>query len=69
MTTTLPRLEELLDRDLDSVCANLRDEFGRIAGKNLLITGGAGCLRYYLVTGAMQRNKKRDTASKTPVHV
>ncbi len=69
MTTTLPRLEELLDRDLDYICANLRDEFGRIAGKNLLITGGAGFLGYYLVLAAMQWNKKADAASKIHVTV
>jgi len=69
MTTTLPRLEELLDRDLDYICANLREEFGRIAGKNLLITGGAGFLGYYLVLAAMQWNKKADAASKIRVTV
>jgi nucleoside-diphosphate-sugar epimerase len=69
MTTTLPRLEELLDRDLDYICGNLREEFGRIAGKNLLITGGAGFLGYYLVLAAMQWNKKADAASKIRVTV
>jgi len=69
MTTILPRLEELLDRDLDYICGNLREEFGRIAGKNLLITGGAGFLGYYLVLAAMQWNKKADAASKIRVTV
>jgi nucleoside-diphosphate-sugar epimerase len=69
MTTTLPSLEELLDRDLDYICANLREEFGRIAGKHLLITGGAGFLGYYLVLAAMQWNKKADAASKIHVTV
>ena len=68
-TTTLPRLEELLDRDLDYICANLREEFGRIAGRNLLITGGAGFLGYYLVLAAMQWNKQADAASKIHVTV
>jgi nucleoside-diphosphate-sugar epimerase len=69
MTMTLPRLEDLLDRDLDYVCANLRDELGRIAGKRLLITGGAGFLGYYLVLAALQWNKSADSASKIRVTV
>jgi UDP-glucuronate decarboxylase len=69
MTPTLPRLEELLDRDLDYICGNLREEFGRIAGKNLLITGGAGFLGYYLVLAAMHWNRKADGASRIHVTV
>ena len=55
-TATLPSLDELLKRDLDYVCANLREEFGRMAGKRLLITGGAGFLGYYLVHAALHFN-------------
>jgi nucleoside-diphosphate-sugar epimerase len=52
----LPTLEDLLQRDLDYICGNLRDEFGRMAGKSLLITGGAGFLGYYLVKAALHFN-------------
>ena len=69
MTTTLPRLEELLDRDLDYICGNLRDEIGRLAGKSLLITGGAGFLGYYLVLTALHWNKTADATARIQVTV
>src|SRR5262249_61412402 len=50
-------------------CGNRREEFGRIAGKNLLIAGGAGFLGYYLVLAAMHWNEKADGASKIHVTV
>ena len=54
---SIPTLEALLTQDLDYICANLKEEFGRMAGKNLLITGGAGFLGYYLVHAALHFNK------------
>ena len=33
-------LQELLDEDLDAVCADLKTEFGQMSGGKLLITGG-----------------------------
>jgi hypothetical protein len=68
-TSALPRLGELLDRDLDYICGNLRDEIGRMAGKNLLITGGAGFLGYYLVLAALHWNKKAGAGSKIQLTV
>lgn len=55
--TPIPTLEALLNQDLDYICANLKEELGRLAGKNLLITGGAGFLGYYLVHAALHFNK------------
>jgi nucleoside-diphosphate-sugar epimerase len=69
MKTKVLSLDELLDRDLDFVCGNLKQEFGRIAGKNLLITGGAGFLGYYLVLSALHWNKTAAAASKIRVTV
>lgn len=63
----LPTLKELLDRDLDYICGNLRQEFGRMAGQSLLITGGAGFLGYYLVLAALHFNKNE--GSKQPIRV
>lgn len=59
MTTNqlIPALVELLDQDLSYICGNLQEEFGQMAGKNLLITGGAGFLGYYLVHAALHFNK------------
>ena len=64
MAVKLPSLEEFLERDLDYLRTNLREEFGRIAGKNLLITGGAGFLGYYLVLAALHWNQHADADSK-----
>lgn len=52
-------LDQLLNEDLESVCRDLDAEFGRMAGKNLLITGGGGFLGYYLVQAALYWNKTR----------
>lgn len=54
---SIPSLDDLLDEDLDYICANLKEEFGRMAGQGLLITGGAGFLGYYLVHAALHFNK------------
>ena len=45
----LVSLDELLTDDLDALCASLADEFARMGGGRLLITGGGGFLGYYLV--------------------
>ncbi|HWE16738.1 MAG TPA: NAD-dependent epimerase/dehydratase family protein [Hyphomicrobiaceae bacterium] len=60
MTQAITPLDELLAEDLKSITTNLREELGRIAGKNLLITGGAGFLGYYLIQTALHFN---DTAA------
>jgi nucleoside-diphosphate-sugar epimerase len=62
----IPTLEELLRQDLDYICANLQEEFGRMAGGKLLITGAAGFLGYYLVQAALHFNK---TAGKAPIEL
>ena len=55
-TNSISSLEDLLRQDLDYICGNLTDEFSRMAGKSLLITGGAGFLGYYLVQAALHFN-------------
>jgi nucleoside-diphosphate-sugar epimerase len=62
----IPTLDELLRQDLDYICANLQEEFGRMAGDRLLITGGAGFLGYYLIQAALHFNR---TAGKAPIEV
>jgi nucleoside-diphosphate-sugar epimerase len=63
----IPSLKDLLQRDLDYICGNLKKEFGRLAGQRLLITGGAGFLGYYLVQAALHFN--RTAAGSQPIHV
>src|SRR5437868_1541121 len=47
---------DIVAGDLDYICTNLREEFGRMAGKDLLILGGAGFLGYYLVQSLLHWN-------------
>ncbi len=56
MTYSLPTLHELLDEDLSYISDNLEFEFAEMAGQNLLITGGAGFLGYYLVKSVLYWN-------------
>ena len=60
-------LEQLLEEDLDSICKQLAEEFGALAGKRLLITGGAGFLGYYLVQSALHWNKRQ--GGRSPIDV
>jgi nucleoside-diphosphate-sugar epimerase len=67
VTSNIPDLQSLLRQDLDAICGNLKEEFGRMAGKHLLITGGAGFLGYYLVQAALHFNAT--TGRDQPIRV
>ncbi|HET6348292.1 MAG TPA: NAD-dependent epimerase/dehydratase family protein [Candidatus Krumholzibacteria bacterium] len=62
-------LRQLLDRDLDYVCENLRDELAAMAGRPLLMTGGAGFLGYYMVQSILHHNDRGAASERIPLTV
>jgi len=51
--------QQVVENDLEYIAANLAEEFPRLAGRRLLITGGAGFLGHYLVQSALYWNRTR----------
>lgn len=60
-------LQELLDEDLARVATACREEFAEMEGSNLLITGGAGFLGYYLVQSVLFWNDRH--AGSRPIRI
>lgn len=54
--------ESVVTRDLDDICRGLESEFAAMAGKRLLMVGGAGFLGYYLVQSVLHWNDQQDGA-------
>ncbi|OEU82715.1 MAG: NAD-dependent dehydratase [Desulfobacterales bacterium S5133MH4] len=52
--------QDVINRDLEYIYNKLKEELGRLAGKKLLITGGAGFLGYYLVQSILYWNERVD---------
>jgi len=48
---------DIVREDLDAICGQLKEELGQMAGKRVLVTGGAGFLGYYLVQGLLHHNR------------
>lgn len=53
---------EVVAADLDHICDGLRDELAQLAGRRLLVVGGAGFLGHYLVQAALHHNRRGTTA-------
>jgi nucleoside-diphosphate-sugar epimerase len=60
---------KVVQNDLEYICNHLKEEFACLAGKRLLITGGAGFLGYYLVQSALHWNKMMGKAQSIHVTV
>lgn len=60
-------LRQLLEEDLEVICADLSSEFGELDGRRLLVTGGAGFLGYYLVQSVLHWNATR--TGHTPIDI
>ena len=60
--------QDIVTKDLDYICGNLKQEFGTMAGKRLLIVGGAGFLGYYLVQSILHYNKTSAKAIRLTVY-
>lgn len=52
-------------QDLDSICHRLAFELEQMAGKRLLVTGGAGFLGYYLIRAVLHYNAR----AKAPIEL
>lgn len=66
-TTSISNAQEVVERDLEYICRSLREELACLEGKNLLLTGGAGFLGYYLVQAALDWNKR--VHPRSPIHL
>jgi nucleoside-diphosphate-sugar epimerase len=61
--------QDVVKDDLDYIVNNLKSEFSALSGKNLLITGGAGFLGYYLVQSVLHWNRQGPEAGPVQVTV
>ena len=69
MNAKFSNAADVVQADLDYIVENLETEFGTMAGKKLLIVGGAGFLGYYLVQSILHWNQSHDDAQKIDLTV
>ena len=56
--------QDVIDEDLAYICSNLSEEFSRMSGKKVLISGGAGFLGYYLVQAVLAWNRRSASSNR-----
>lgn len=57
----------VVERDLEYMCASLREEFTTMGGKHVLLVGGAGFLGYYLIQSVLHWNATH--GSRNPIRM
>ena len=63
------KARDVVETDLKYIHDSLNDEFTSMAGKNLLITGGAGFLGFYLVQSILHWNRSRNSSDAIKITV
>lgn len=66
---TIQTSQDVINEDLKHIYNNSRKELALLAGKKLLITGGAGFLGYYLVKSIIYWNNKAESHQKIQLTV
>src|SRR5260370_20965600 len=69
MTSTFPTGAEVVRDDLSAICDTIHEELGMIAGRRLLVTGGAGFLGYYLVQTICHWNARHSPVDRIDLTV
>ncbi len=66
---TVATASDVVQSDLDSILDAIGPELAEIAGKKLLITGGAGFLGYYMVQAPLAWNRQADASDQIDLTV
>ncbi len=67
--TDLVMAQDVIHEDLDYINNHLTEEFACLAGKKILITGGAGFLGYYLIQSLLHWNSNVKTSRQIDVTI
>lgn len=69
METSTFSSDQVIERDLRYACKGLAAEFEQLAGRTLLVTGGAGFLGYYLIQAPLRWNREVEPSRRIGITV